>query len=932
MTYSQEQLIELQLDRELYQQQEGRERFERSLTKDIKGDNYSNTPGGKAATHLVLENCADHLKGLMDSTRDRAGTDHATVARIYRNLLEVPLLDLDTGLPRVDKDGEVQTFKLWDDHVAVLMGLTNLLDNCKRPILTDKSENKRGGQRRTVASLQHFVGENLQQELIILYLKAHFPDRRGHLGFISRLMNEQIRDKASAAQKTYNFKRLTRSYADYFENQGMGVLSSLFNWQPWSESNCTKIGSKILQAVVTGSKTDEYGLLFCTESSPERIRTANWKPSNFPTLTQAGEMFLDKFDDLKLNEAQIKLPMLCEPRDHELVEVNGQVVLHPGGYLQPAAPKLRNTVSGEWKGELSLSQKHVDLLNNMQGQKLRINQFILGVMEEVKDLSGTARWVGDFKPMIDRDAIVTHRVPDALEGLPRSNPKVKEHVATIRDQHNRYEDKYVKESRDARTMDLLQAARYCKDDEAFYLPTYSDFRGRSYSRTELLSYQGSDPSKALIEWAEGAPVDEHTSYLLLLELSGFMGLDKANYVDRVSAVLEYEQEIRACVADPIGNTWWRIEPADGGQVEKPWQWLATAKAWVDVVDGKVTHTHARVSVDATCSGLQFFAGFTKSGPTAHLVNLTNNPDLQDSYTALLDAALKRIEDVDRVITYKSKGKTATVPKDKIDALFTDVPEHRAAIRKGAKGILMTGMYGAGHDSRKGTFSKKTKLLSLPKEQQQFTTAEGNAIYNLAFKPAQSEVAEAMDVYLEFIQTVVRDALTTGTKDKEWKRRIDPATGEPRDHIVIPMADGSLLKQLYRIPKFEKVKTSFFGDARKKKHDESWLVSNSDLTDIDAQIRSTAANFTHAQDGATLVLALHDCKVPFTCTHDSVAGRANGEMLEINQRLRRALYEVFTSDVIPAFVELNGLDPDEYQLKDFGTYDPAEVLQSTYSYC
>ena len=121
---NQERLIELQIERELYQQQEGRERFERSLTKDIKGDNYSNTPGGKAATHLVLDNCADHLKGLMDSTRDRAGADHATVARIYRNLLEVPLLDLDTGLPRMDKDGVEQTFKLWDDHVAVLMGLT----------------------------------------------------------------------------------------------------------------------------------------------------------------------------------------------------------------------------------------------------------------------------------------------------------------------------------------------------------------------------------------------------------------------------------------------------------------------------------------------------------------------------------------------------------------------------------------------------------------------------------------------------------------------------------------------------------------------------------------------------------------------------------------------------------------------------------------
>ena len=72
-------------------------RFEKALERDIKEDNYSNSPGGQAATRLILENAADIIDALMTKTRHTPGKDHATVARNYRGLLDVPFLDLDTG-------------------------------------------------------------------------------------------------------------------------------------------------------------------------------------------------------------------------------------------------------------------------------------------------------------------------------------------------------------------------------------------------------------------------------------------------------------------------------------------------------------------------------------------------------------------------------------------------------------------------------------------------------------------------------------------------------------------------------------------------------------------------------------------------------------------------------------------------------------------
>lgn len=48
------------------------------------------------------------------------------------------------------------------------------------------------------------MGENLQEELIQRYLEAHFPSLRNRLGFVAQLMQDKIRQRASAAQKSYN--------------------------------------------------------------------------------------------------------------------------------------------------------------------------------------------------------------------------------------------------------------------------------------------------------------------------------------------------------------------------------------------------------------------------------------------------------------------------------------------------------------------------------------------------------------------------------------------------------------------------------------------------------------------------------------------------------------------------------------------------------
>ena len=69
-----------------------------------------------------------------------------------------------------------------------------------------------------------------------------------------------------------------------------------------------------------------------------------------------------------------------------------------------------------------------------------------------------------------------------------------------------------REAKQIFTEELMDVVRLSRHDEALYLPTCSDFRGRSLIRSMVISYQGSDPLKAILEWAKGVEADEHTEF------------------------------------------------------------------------------------------------------------------------------------------------------------------------------------------------------------------------------------------------------------------------------------------------------------------------------------------------------------------------------------------------------------------------------------
>ena len=546
----------------------------------------------------------------------------------------------------------------------------------------------------------------------------------------------------------------------------------------------------------------------------------------------------------------------------------------------------------------------------------RINPALLAVMEEFNGATGKRRNCGKFQPM-PRKSEWVRPIPEHLRKLKKGdegyNLKRNEKYRTGKE-HAAFKQA-EREAKQTFTEELLVIGRMYLEEKQWFLPTFSDFRGRTLLRGLGVTYQGTDPHKAILQFAEGIEADERTEHWLRMELTAHMagGLDKKSYQTRWDHIDSIREIVVACVRDPLGTPWWQ----DKANVKKPWQWLAAAQEWVRLyVDNDPNRvTHHRTSQDATCSGQQYFGGLLRCRQTASQVNLINSEEPADVYSNVLKVMVTDLESREGNVLPLDEKFNPTGKAFDPDRLSNLLSAEGAEIRPGTKACIVSGQYGSGRQTRSEGFQRDHEIPDTD-----FTMEEARGIYQ-SVVVGLDECLPAMDKILSWIQKVTRDSLDT--------------TG--RNYIVLPAADGSVSKQLYPICNKKLISLDGLGSARTTKQRDGVLRVPTDKTDKGDQVISAPANLIHAQDGATLVLALHDYDKPFTCTHDSISGRPGKEMDEINQRLLKGLHTVFTTaDVLRRFVELNGLSYEDYkppifEPSDENYYDPDLVLSANYPY-
>lgn len=925
-----------QLNRQLRREQFGRQRMQQELgqgnykaevEKKKQEKDYSRSLGGKLLEEILLEQIVERLE-LLTNPALATGSGIQEFLATYQKTQGLPLFDIKTKEPLLDEDGAAITIDLFDAGKAALIGLRILLNSCRLPIATmdERKRNKKNGARPSLSTLEEEVGARFETEMIINYASAHYPDGDYHTGLVTRILQDAYTDRAGAGQKDFNTRRAFQNIAK------RGMLAEVFGWRPWSRTEKQIIGNRILKAVTEckwelQKGSGEYSAIFELTETDDYVKDSV-KTMPFLSLTEVGLYLADRADKQGELKEHVDLPMIITPLPHTQEEA--------GGYLQVCHPLKRTTVKGTWKADTSLSQEHLDFQNKQQNVAMRICRPIYHLMQEVLKQAYHNRSVGSFKGPVYLEEIITINYPDYLSDKKRTMARGEkffdEKEQTVWDEYTilrkaqfRKFFELDKEVGESMTRQTLEAAKLCLDDEKLFVVVEDDFRGRFYCASGPLNYQGQDHQKGLIEFAESTLVDDRTEYWMKLGMSGFMGLDKLSYEERIRRFDDLRQNVIEAVRDPIGTDWWK----DKHNVEKPWQWMQVAMEWVRlyVDNSDDRYTRCRVPIDATCSGQQISAGWLRCRKTAEQVNLTESEAPNDIYSNVLGVANRALEacqyevTVTRTSTYKdsttgtAKKVKGVILKRKLKALNDPDPKRWGAVRKGSKGILMVAQYGAGPGRRKAEFADKTKLFWMAKEEDRtFDFTESAALYKF-FKKGLDECCPAVDKLLAWVQSIVT--------------AVSYVPAQP--FLKIPLADGSVIAQKYPQTQEDRINLVHYGH---KKRRRPVLLVSTDRPDIDKHKSSTTANLVHGGDSSVLVFGLGSERInfPFTTCHDSVSASPGKDMDVLQDELRKGLHEVFLRNPLEEFVTLNGLSIKDYPPPTVGDYDIEELFKALYAFC
>lgn len=204
----------------------------------------------------------------------------------------------------------------------------------------------------------------------------------------------------------------------------------------------------------------------------------------------------------------------------------------------------------------------------------------------------------------------------------------------------------MEHERRAKNLALLRTMRLANElstrDEFFYV-YQTDFRGRVYATSSGLNPQGTDHSKALIEFSVGKPLGESGYRWFMINAANKYGYDKVSYDDRIKWVEEHQAEFVAAGTDPIGNR------AIWTAADKPFQFLAFCFEYVQMLACATPAEHVSylpTGLDGSCNGLQHFSAMLKDSVGGEAVNLIPADVPADIYQTVADVCYAKLKAMD----------------------------------------------------------------------------------------------------------------------------------------------------------------------------------------------------------------------------------------------------------------------------------------------
>ena len=904
-----QELFARQLEREQLMVNKGIERYHERLNKMIDKGDYARAKGGQLVEFTFLESIAKTLQEVLeDAAAGKAGTNYAIIGPMWQRMQSLRLLDLKTG------ESTDKCFNPLSVEEVSLIVIRRILNECKQPIVVKESEagrtRRKAGARRIYSEIVNDIARSVDVQVKSNFIRKHLPDKQSGQSHFQRVQEWSYKQAASIRHKDKALKRGMRKAASHFEERGIQAMAALYGDPMLIGDEASILVEKVIK-ILEDVCMSYYGPIFEMRWERNQLK--------FLQLTEAGLKFtadLDYAEEVE-KDKPILLPMLVPPKAHT---ADGQ-----GGYLSLQYGKVKKQ-----KGDIQLSAKHREFMNDQQEVGFHINQCVLEVMKLVKEtLEGPDQIIGDFKPKpveeqwappIDPEIIHAAEVWGRAAGKPPSAYSEMQKARRLRATQQRdYRDKVLKESEQSMTELTLEVAEMVKDDPAFYLPVKSEFRGRINPAATGLTYQGSDMQKGLIEFAEPVEVDDRTEYWFCMGLTANAGEDKLTITERLQWVEDHREQIAETAHNPLKSLWWRGKKQDDGtEIDCPWAFLALAieytRLFIDKVGPRLTR--ARIPYDAVCSGQQIISGITGCGRTARAVCLAPaGPEdpRKDVYSDVLKVARKMARKLrwnipiyvnekleDGTTRLKVKGRVSPA---KLKKMGRSVP----------KQPIVSGQYGSCDKTRWEGIAKKG---TLDDKGTTFTMEESEAVYKQLIKPAMNEVMPSLDIFLEWMKSVCKHI----------------ASRSKGGVVKFKTPDGTVVTQVYRKMDFRKVATEHVGQTSlKNNRSRRRDYFETPEADWGRMERGIAPNFIHALDSNILSLGLAGCGAQFATVHDSIYVRPSREADMVHKRLQKAYHTVFTAKPLEVFLKVNGVDPEEFPIPYVtdDVYDPNDIFEALY---
>lgn len=461
----------------------------------------------------------------------------------------------------------------------------------------------------------------------------------------------------------------------------------------------------------------------------------------------------------------------------------------------------------------------------------------------------------------------------------------------------RKESRAVHDRNNRRKSERMSAGRLnwvCRryQDTGFWFAHQLDWRGRAYPIGYYLQPQGTDLTKALLQFAEGKPVNTPQALKWhRIHGANCWGLDKSTFQERLDWVIESEQWLRAIAQDPLDCRDWE-------SASSPWQFLAWCMDYVAILDDPQHISKLPVAQDATQSGIQIYSLLLRDSVGASATNCTPSKEPQDLY-GLVAARL-----VDALMQEEEHPELA--------AWWLDFGIDRACCKR----PVMTRVYNATKHSARNYVEEWAKAKA---------AAEGKAL------PDRGDISPYWFLTLR-LWDAMRGVITSTEVGQDWFSEVASVFCDEGLSIRWTSPLGMPIWQHYPKYKLYYVRT-LIGD----RHRQSALrTPKAKALDTRRMKAAFAPNVIHSLDAAAMMMTVNLCHeqgiTSITCNHDSFATLA-ADSQQLAEATRRAYVELFTPDLLHELrLELMTQLPRPQvmpELPDYGDLDITQVTESPY---